>query len=339
MPYGVDEVKRVTNALESNAMVAPGAQENNSYFGPPPIPEAPAGGKSLASRMLSGLKSPTAGYVLGKAAQAVMGPYQNSTAAQMGKLGEEMSVAQAHKVTMSKLLAGEDLSAIPESRILAPEQMQTILDTSDRVRKNKVDLATLRVNLYAKFKAAGLEEKRIQTEIDKVLADTGLATAEAGAATSRGKESEARAANITKATGYMQSPAEKQADTLEQIREEGKIRSELIDKEGKWNLAAVAERNKGAIAELNLKIQNDPQINEAIRGDSEFSDVIRTAISASASSLDPAAFVQNSIDMYRRGKGLPPLQLTPAPSSNAQGMQGFSVKNVNGRMVFTRDAK
>lgn len=336
MPYGVDEVKRVTNALESNAMVAPGAQENNTYFGPPPIPEAPAGGKSLASRMLSGLKSPTTGYVLGKAAQAVMGPYQNSTAAQMGKLGEEMSVAQAHKVTMSKLLAGEDLSAIPESRILAPEQMQTILDTSDRVRKNKVDLATLRVNLYTKFKAAGLEEGRIQAEINKVLADTGLATAEAGAATARRKESEARAANITKTTENMLTPEQEQSYKLEQIREEGNIRKDITTIQTESDLKIARERAQSDMNLLTTKIQSDPQLSDLKRQDAEFGDIMQTAIANAATSTEPLNYFSDMVNAYLRGKGLKPIDFG-AGSNQPAGLSGYSVKTQGGRRVYSKD--
>jgi len=152
----------------------------NIDFGPA---SPPAGGIN-ASSMIAGAKKPglfstanampRAGYVLGRAAQAIMGPYQNSPAALLGGVGAELSQQEAQRRTAARLLAGENLEDIEEASVLSPQQQQIVLGQAAERRKQKFEEATMETKLRFEAKKLGLDEKATNAYVDEKLASLGL---------------------------------------------------------------------------------------------------------------------------------------------------------------------
>lgn len=82
--------------------------------------------------------------MLGKAAQAVMGPYQDNVVAQLGGLGAQLAQRKVYSDTVSRLLAGEDISNI-DTRILDPEQITAAMNIKDQAVKSRLADSELRL--------------------------------------------------------------------------------------------------------------------------------------------------------------------------------------------------
>jgi hypothetical protein len=132
----------------------PGARE-------PEGPTTPLGGKNKRS-----FSQPQLGYALGKAAQAVMGPFQSTPAAMLGGLGAEMNQNQAYKSTIKKLLAGESFENIPESAILAPEMLTIVQDTVEKTTQGKHNRMMDRQKYEIELRKMDLDEIEIAKRME-----------------------------------------------------------------------------------------------------------------------------------------------------------------------------
>ena len=115
----------------------------------------------------------TTAYFLGRAAQAVMGPFQDTSAALAGGLGAEMAQGRAYTRAMKEVLAGKPLESVEDASILTPQQQMTIMEHAEKVgarkedteiRRNEFDLAVKRLRDSNRNAAADrlLEERRLK---------------------------------------------------------------------------------------------------------------------------------------------------------------------------------
>lgn len=178
---------QTTGITASNAIAGTGALTPDPYRLDVPV-ASPAGG-SNASSLIAGVRKaagaikdsfgpshamPRAGYTLGRAAQAIMGPYQNSPAALLGGVGAELSQQEAQRRTAARLLAGENLEDIEEASVLSPQQQQIVLGQAAERRKQKFEEATMETKLRFEAKKLGLDEKATNAYVDEKLASLGL---------------------------------------------------------------------------------------------------------------------------------------------------------------------
>jgi len=75
--------------------------------------------------------------MLGKAGQAIMGPYQETWQARLGGAAAEMAEGQAYQQTVSKLLAGEPIESIAAARVLSPPAFKEAMAAKTEADKVK----------------------------------------------------------------------------------------------------------------------------------------------------------------------------------------------------------
>jgi len=222
---------QTTGITASNAIAGTGNMFPNTAdidFGPA---SPPAGGVN-ASSMIAGAKKPglfstakampRAGYVLGRAAQAIMGPYQNSPAALLGGVGAELSQQEAQRRTAARLLAGENLEDIEEASVLSPQQQQIVLGQAAERRKQKFDEATMETKLRFEAKKLGMDERATDAYVQEKLASLGL---------------------IKKQTEGYESPAAARAAQAE-------VESRLIRERGDQQVRVAEVERDGAMSRL-----------------------------------------------------------------------------------------
>ena len=228
--------------MASNAIAGQGNYPNTAdiNFGPP------AGGVNASSMIAgarrglfnaigSGLKTmvtpsayntdkamPRLGYALGRAAQAIMGPYQSSPAALLGGVGAELSQQEAQRRTAARLLAGENLEDIKEASVLSPQQQQIVLRQAAERRKQKFDEATMETKLRFEAKKLGMDERATDAYVQEKLASLGL---------------------IKKQTEGYESPAAARAAQAE-------VESRLIRERGDQQVRVAEVERDGAMSRL-----------------------------------------------------------------------------------------
>jgi len=198
-------------------------------------PASPPAGGINASSMIAGAKKPglfstanampRAGYVLGRAAQAIMGPYQNSPAALLGGVGVELSQQEAQRRTAARLLAGENLEDIEEASVLSPQQQQIVLGQAAERRKQNFEETKFKTEMEARWKELLMKGTLTEAEVADLRA-------------------RARFTNL-QAEGY-ESPAEKRkADTAAQ--------KELIGFQGQEARLTELEKHGYRMEEINAE--------------------------------------------------------------------------------------
>lgn len=216
-------------------------------------PASPPAGGINASSMIAGAKKPglfstanampRAGYMLGRAAQAIMGPYQNSPAALLGGVGVELSQQEAQRRTAARLLAGENLEDIEEASVLSPQQQQIVLGQAAERRKQKFDEATMETKLRFEAKKLGMDERSTDAYVQEKLASLGL---------------------IKKQTeGYESPPAARAA--------QAEVESRLIRERGDQQVRVAEVEQRGAMARLNRGAQITKEEKDGIG--KQFSDL------------------------------------------------------------------
>ena len=95
-----------------------------------------------------------------------------TTGERLGQTTAVISSRQAFKTTMSRVLEGVDLSVIPESRALSPEQLTSVFQTTQKIASNKFvqfDAAMKRLNEARKTGIAeGGLELAVEAEANKL---------------------------------------------------------------------------------------------------------------------------------------------------------------------------
>ena len=134
------------------------------------------------------------GAILGGAARAVAGPFQQGTGAQLGALGQQLAQNRAAGTYLSDVLAGKE----PDPRglaIIPPEQRVAILESAEQAKdrqlarrqsevKMQLDMQKLRQEQFAQGEeraAAGVESQQRAIQIEGEQRRTTAEVAESGA--------------------------------------------------------------------------------------------------------------------------------------------------------------
>ncbi len=188
----MSSVQATANQMQVNPQAAPAAGSVKKMTETDKLIQATndamAMGPARKPRELFGMPAASVGAALGKAAQAIMGPYQQTPAAQFGKLAQEMNEGQIYADALADAREGREFTK--EVRSLTPEQQNQLYAVQTLAQDRKLNALKQKFDMVTKAEELGLNKQ-------KIVADLGLIAAQTTATTESALTSKAQREELT----------------------------------------------------------------------------------------------------------------------------------------------